>query len=90
MNSFGPLVRPALMYGFECWPIKRTQVQRLIVLVMRMIQSMRDHMRLDRMKNEVIRIKVKVASIEYKMTEIRPRWFGHVKSSMRSNRENMK
>ena len=30
------LVRPAVLYGSECWPIKKTQGQRLMVADMRM------------------------------------------------------
>jgi len=32
------VVLPTLLYGAECWPIKKTQVQRLILAEMRMIQ----------------------------------------------------
>jgi len=35
--------------------------------------------RLDRIRNEVIREKVRVATIEEKLRETRLRWFGHVK-----------
>ena len=31
------VVRPAILYDSECWPIKKTQVQRLMVAEMRMI-----------------------------------------------------
>jgi len=40
---------------------------------------MYDYTRLDRIRNEVIREKVKVESIEDKMRENRLTWFGHVK-----------
>ena len=32
------VVRPALLYGAECWPIKKSQVQRMKVAKMRMIR----------------------------------------------------
>ena len=32
------IVRPALLYGAECWPIKRSHVQRMRVTEMRMIR----------------------------------------------------
>ena len=36
------------------------------------------HTRKDRVKNEVIREKVRVASVEDKMREVSLHWFGHV------------
>lgn len=72
------IVRPTLLYGSECWPIKKHQVQRLMMAEMRMIRWMCGYTRLDRIRNEVIREKVGVAPIEDKMREARLRWFGHV------------
>jgi len=31
------VVRPVVLYGSECWPLKKTQVQRLMIAKMRMI-----------------------------------------------------
>jgi len=73
------VVRPALLYGSECWPIKKTQVQRMKVAEMRMIRWMCGHTRLDKIRNEVIRSEIGVASIEDKMREARLRWFGHIR-----------
>ena len=73
------VVRPALLYGAECWPIKKTQVQKMRVAEMRMIRWICGHTRLDKIRNEVIRSRIGVASIEDKMREIRLRWFGHVR-----------
>ena len=65
------VVRPTLLYGAECWPIKKSYVQRMRVAEMRMIICA--HTRLDKIKNEVIRGKIGVASIEDKMREARLR-----------------
>jgi len=51
----------------------------LIVADMRIIRWMCGHMRVDRIRNEVIRDLVKVAPIKDKMRETRLRWFSHVK-----------
>jgi len=55
------VVRPAIPYGSECWPIKNTHVQRLMVVEMRMIRWMCSYTRLDRIRNGAIRDLVKVA-----------------------------
>ena len=73
------VIRPALLYGAECWQIKKTQVQRLMVAEMRMIRWMCGLTRLDRIRNVAIRERVGVAPLEDKLRESRLRWFGHVK-----------
>ncbi|KAG5606742.1 hypothetical protein H5410_028234 [Solanum commersonii] len=73
------VVRPALLYGAECWPVKNSHVQKLHVAEMRMLRWMCGHTRSDKIRNEVIREKVGVAPVVDKLREARMRWFGHVK-----------
>ncbi|XP_070004146.1 uncharacterized protein [Nicotiana sylvestris] len=73
------VVRPTMLYEAECWPVKKSHIQHMKVAEMRMLRWMYGHTRLDRIRNEVIRDKVGVASVEAKMHEARLRWFGHVK-----------
>ncbi|XP_070042863.1 uncharacterized protein [Nicotiana tomentosiformis] len=73
------IVRPTMLYGAEYWPVKNTHIQKIKVAEMRMLRWMCGHTRLDRIRNEVIRDKVGVASVEENMREARLRWFGHVK-----------
>ncbi|KAG5594321.1 hypothetical protein H5410_035553 [Solanum commersonii] len=73
------VVRPALLYGAECWPVKNAHVQKLHVAEMRMLRWMCGHTRSDKIRNEVIREKVGVASVVDKLREARLRWFGHVR-----------
>jgi hypothetical protein len=72
-------IRPALLYGTECWAVKHCHVQKMNVAEMRMLRWMCGHTRNDRLRNEVVRKKVEVAPIEDKMRENRLRWFGHVR-----------
>jgi len=72
-------VRPALLYGVECWPVKVSQVRRMLVAEMRMLRWMCGVSRKDRIRNEVVRGKLQVASIDVKMREARLRWYGHVR-----------
>ena len=55
------VVRPALMYGSECWSITKAQEQKMKVAEMRMLRWMCGLKRLDRISNEVIRSKVGVS-----------------------------
>ena len=71
-------IRPAMLYGAECWPTKRRHVQQLSVAEMQMLRWFCEHTRRDRVRNEVIRDRVGVAPIEEKLTQHRLRWFGHV------------
>ena len=73
------VVRPVVLYGSECWPLKKTQVQRLMVAEIRMVKWMCGFTRLDKIRNGVIRGLAQVAPIEAKMRESRLRWFRHVK-----------
>ena len=68
-----------MLYGSECWALKKTHIQRLMVAEMRMIRWICGYTRLDKIRNEVIRDIVKVAPIEDKMRESRLRWFDYVK-----------
>ena len=71
-------IRPAMLYGSECWALKGQQEQKMGVAEMRMLRWMSGHTRKDKLRNGYIRGKVGVAPIEEKMTETRLRWFGHV------------
>ncbi|KAF3661377.1 DNA-binding protein S1FA2 [Capsicum annuum] len=73
------VVRPALLYRAECWPVKNSHIQKMKVAEMRMLRWMCGLTRRDRVRNETIREKVGVTSVECKMREARLRWFGHVK-----------
>jgi len=53
------VIRPDLLYGTDCWPIKKSQVQRMRVVEKRMIRWIYGYTRLDKIRNEVIRGKIK-------------------------------
>ncbi|PHT58092.1 hypothetical protein CQW23_00455 [Capsicum baccatum] len=68
------VVRPAMLYGAECWPVKNSHIQKMKVAEMRMLRWMCGLTRGDRVRNETIREKVGVTPVEYKMREVRLRW----------------
>ena len=72
------VVRPSLLYGTECWTIKKQHTQKISVAEMRMLRWMCGKTRMDKVRNEDIRSLVGVAPIEDKMREHRLRWFGHI------------
>jgi len=72
-------VRPAMLYGTDCWAIKKKQARKLEVAEMRMLRWMCGHTRLDRIRNDIIRDRLGMANISDKIREGRLRWFGHVK-----------
>ena len=69
-------IRPTMLYGSECWAVKKAQVRKIEVAEMRMLRWMCGHMRLDRIRNEVFRDKLGVAPISDKLRDGRLRWFG--------------
>nr|XP_009783549.1 PREDICTED: uncharacterized protein LOC104232135 [Nicotiana sylvestris] len=73
------VVRPTMLYGVECWPVKNSHIQKIKVAEMRMLRWMCGHTRLDKIRNEDIRERVSVAPVDDKMREARFRWFGHVR-----------
>ncbi|KAH0462810.1 hypothetical protein IEQ34_010385 [Dendrobium chrysotoxum] len=73
------VVRPAMLYSAECWPLKEKHNTKLCVAEMRMLRWMSGFTLRDRIRNEHIREKVGVAPVEDKIRESRLRWFGHIK-----------
>jgi hypothetical protein len=71
-------IRPAMLYGAECWSTKRRHVQRLSVAEMRMLRWICSHTRRDRVRNDDIRERLGVAPVEEKLVQHRLRWFGHI------------
>jgi hypothetical protein len=71
-------IRPALLYGTECWPIKKVFEQRMEVTEMRILRWMSGNTMMDRIRKQEFRETLGVAPISANMQENRLRWFGHV------------
>ena len=76
---YRPAIRPAMLYGAECWPTKRRQ--QLSSTEMRMLHWICGHTMMDRVRNDDIRDRLGVAPIEEKFVQHRLRWFDHVQRS---------
>nr|GEV09466.1 polyprotein, putative [Tanacetum cinerariifolium] len=72
-------IRPAMLYGSECWPITKALAFRVKVAELRMLRWTCGKTMVDMISNEVFREALDVDSIIDKMREGRLRWFGHVK-----------
>ncbi|KAL5172393.1 hypothetical protein HKD37_16G045160 [Glycine soja] len=66
-------VRPAILYGTECWAVKSQHENKVCVAEMRMLRWMCGKTRQDKIRNEAIRERVGVAPIVEKMVENRLR-----------------
>ena len=78
------VVRPALMYGLENAPIKKTEERKFYVAEMKMLRWRSGVTKKDRVGNEYIRRSLKVTEVSKKVQEAIFRWWGH---AMRSSEE---
>ncbi|KFD61444.1 hypothetical protein M514_26340 [Trichuris suis] len=72
------VIRPAVLYGSECWAITKKDEQRLSVMETTMLRRTVEISKLEHTPNETIRLSMGVAPIMDKVREKRLRWFGHV------------
>jgi hypothetical protein len=72
------MVRPALMFGAECWATKEEDMRKLEVAEMRMLRWMGGFTRMDKIRNEWFRDRFGVENIRGKIRESRLRWYGHI------------
>ena len=69
-----------VMYGSESWDMKVTERQKLNVFEMECLRSMTGVSRLDRVRNEVLRVRIGVRRELAAIVDMNVlRWFGHVK-----------
>ena len=76
---FKTVVRPAMLYGLETVPLKKTSERRLDVAEMKMLRWTCGVTRKDKIRNVHIRGTVKVAEASRKVQEARLRWYGHIR-----------
>ncbi|KAJ8724185.1 hypothetical protein PYW07_008165 [Mythimna separata] len=73
------VIRPVILYGSECWAVKKMDEKRLHVAEMRMLRWMCGVTRMDKVRNECIRGSLKVAPVTEKLEGNRLPWYGYVK-----------
>uniref|UniRef100_A0A2A4JTH5 Reverse transcriptase domain-containing protein n=1 Tax=Heliothis virescens TaxID=7102 RepID=A0A2A4JTH5_HELVI len=71
-------IRPAILYGTECWASTKRHLSKLHVTEMRMLRWSAGVTLLDKVRNTHIRGSYKIAPIAEKVQERRLQWYGHV------------
>ena len=66
-------IRPAMLYGAECWHMKRRHVQQISVAKMHMLRWICGHTRRGRVRNDDIHDRLGIAPIEEKFVQYRLR-----------------
>ena len=72
------VIRPVLLYGAECWTVRKKEEQILEKTAMRMLRRIKGVTLRDRVKSVDIRKELGVSSIQEKVREISLRWYGHM------------
>ena len=71
------VIRPVLLYGAECWTVKKKEEQILEKIEMRMLRRIKGVTLRDKVNSMDIRKELGVSSIQDKVREMRLRWYGH-------------
>ena len=73
------VVRPVMIYGSECWTLKKKDERRLETTEMKMLRRMLGVTLKDRMRNENVRKRTTVTSSAVFVREVNKlRWYGHM------------
>ena len=72
------VIRPVLLYGAECWTVRKKEEQFLEKTEMRMLRRIQGVTLRDRVKSVDIRKEIGMSSIQEKVGETRLRWHGHM------------
>ena len=72
------VVRPSMMYGSECWALKKSGENAMAMAEMKMLRWSCGFTKLDKIRNTKIRAKLNATPIGEKLQQQRLRWYGHV------------
>ena len=77
-------IRPSLLYGSECWPLRKAQERRLETAELRMLRWICGKTMTDHIPNVTFRHPLGVESISKKIREERLRWYEYVRRKCNS------
>ena len=78
IKLYKTVVRPEMVYGIECWALRKQEEQLVHTTEMKMLRWSQGKTRKDRIKNETIRGNAKVTPINSVLTQKLLSWYGHV------------
>ena len=78
MKLYMTVIRPVLLYGGECWTVRKKEEEILEKTDMRMFRRIRGVTLRDKEKSVDIRKELGVTSIQEKVRELRLRWHGYM------------
>jgi Reverse transcriptase (RNA-dependent DNA polymerase) len=79
LRLYNALVIPVLLYGSECWCLRKEDERRLLVAEMSWLRRIRGRSRRERIRNEITRKELGAEqTVVEKIKKRRLRWFGHV------------
>ena len=79
------VIRSVLLYGAECWTVRKKEEQILEKTEMRMLRKIKGVTLRDKVKSVDIRKELGVNSIQEKGREMRLRWYGHMQRMEENN-----
>ena len=71
-------IRPVLLYGAECWSVRKNEEEIFEKTEMRMLRRIKGVTLRDKVKSVDIRKELGVTSIQENVREMRLRWYGHM------------
>ena len=72
------IVQPAMIYAMETVPLTARQERKLEVAEMRMCRWACGWTRLDHVRNETVRERLKIEKVTVLIRKARLRWYGHI------------
>ena len=85
MKLYMTVVRPVLLYGAECWTVRKKEEQILEKTEVRMLRRIKGVTLRDKVKSVDIRKELGVTSIQEKVREMRLHWYGHMQRMEENN-----
>ena len=85
IKLYRTVIRPVLLYGAECWTVRKKEEQILEKTEMIMLRRIKGVTLRDKLKSVDIRKELGVTSIQEKVREMRLHWYGHMQRMEENN-----